>query len=106
MHGRRRRKRDLWRDARDLAQKLKFVERQRLRALQLGMGIRRCELDLVPVVVAKLEIRGFNRETFYAFNKTAPIGSAPEFAIGHHLQTDLFLPVDGVANALVLHPAK
>ena len=47
MHGRGRRQRDFRRQLGDAAQEHEFVERQRLRAADLAIGIRRREIDLV-----------------------------------------------------------
>ena len=62
--------------------------------LSLSMRVGRGELDLVPLVVPKLEIRCLDREPLHPFDETAPVGAATELAVGHDLQTELFLPAD------------
>ena len=54
------------------------------------------------MVVAELEQRGAHLEALRALDEAAPIGAAAEFAVGHDLEPDLLLHVDGVADAIVL----
>ena len=55
MHGRRRRQRNLAGHLGHAVQELIFVERERLFAPDLAVGIRRGELDLMALVVAEFE---------------------------------------------------
>jgi hypothetical protein len=41
-------------------------------------------------------------EAIQALHETAPVGAAPELAVVHDLQADLFLQLHGIANRLVL----
>ena len=68
-----------------------------------GRGrVGRGEIDLVAVVVAKLEQRGAHLEALGALHEPAPIGAAAELAVGHDLEPDLLLHADGVADAVIL----
>jgi hypothetical protein len=102
MHGRRRRQRDLGRQAGDAAQELVFVERQRLPSCDLAARIGRGERRLVAGVVAELERGRLDLEAFQALDKARPIGAAAEFTVGYDLEAGLLLQRHGVADALVL----
>ena len=102
MHGRRRGQRDLPRQLGDVAQEHEFVERERLRTADLALGIRRREIDLVTAVIAELERGRLDLEALRTLDEPPPIGAAAEFSVGDHLQADLFLQGDHVADALVL----
>src|SRR6185312_11998744 len=106
MHRRRRRKRDLRRRAGDAAEKLEFVERHRPAAPELVRRKGRGERDLPALIVAELEHRGFDDEALDPFDETAPVRTAPEFPVGHDPKTNVFLHLDGVADALVLDLLK
>ena len=56
----------------------------------------------MAVVVAKLEQRIADLQALRALDEAAPIGAAAEFAVGHDLEPDLLLHMDGVADAIVL----
>ena len=83
-------------------QEFEFVERQRLVAPQLGVRIGRGELDLMAVIVAKLEHRGLDREAVDPLDEASPIGTAAEFAVGDDLQPDLLLHLHDIADAVIL----
>ena len=83
-----------------------LVERQRLQPLDLFRGVGRGELDLVAGVVAELERGRLDGEAVGALDEAAPVGAAAEFAVGHHLEPDLLLHGDHVADALVLQFAE
>ena len=74
--------------------------------LQLALRIRRGEIDLVAVIVAKLEHRGLDRKAVDPLDEAAPIGAAAEFAVGHDLQPDLLLHLHDIADALILNLRK
>ena len=102
MHGRRRGQRDLRRDLGDVAQEGELVERQRLRAADLGGGVGRGELHLVAVVVAELEDGGLDGEAVGARDEARPIGAAAELAVGDDRKAALLLQSHHVADAVIL----
>src|SRR5262245_24297586 len=55
VHRGRRRQRDLWRDRSDSAQENELVDCERMRASNHGCRIRRGEIDLVALIIAKFE---------------------------------------------------
>ena len=59
--------------------------------LSLRCRIGRGEIDLVALVVAKLEQRAAHLEALDALDEPAPVGAAAEFAVGHDLEADLLL---------------
>ena len=102
MHGRGRRQGDLGRHARHVFQELELVERERTRALDLRLGVGRGELDLPSLVVAEPELRAADLEAVGALDEAAPVGAAPELAVGHDAEAGLLLQPHDVADALVL----
>ena len=77
-----------------------------MRASQGRGRVGRGEIDLVAMVVAKLQQRGTDLEALGALHEPPPIGAAAEFAIAHHLEPDLLLHREDVADALVLQLAE
>ena len=67
----------------------------------LRVRIGRGELDLMAVIVAKLEDRGLDRKAIDPLDEASPIGTAPEFAVGNDLQPDLLLHLHDIADAAI-----
>jgi hypothetical protein len=60
----------------------------------------------MALIVSEFERGGFNFEAVDKLHETAPVGAAAELAVGYHLQTDLLLKGDNIANALILQFAE
>src|SRR5664279_6072986 len=60
----------------------------------------------MAVVVTKLEDSWFDDEAVDTLDKAAPIRAAPEFAVGHDLQSYVLLQLHHVADALILDLCK
>ncbi len=54
------------------------------------------------MIVAKAEGRRSDREPLGAFDKSRPIGSAPEFAVGHYVKAKRRLPLHDITDRVVL----
>ncbi len=65
--------------------------------------MRRDELVLMALVVLERQNRSSKTEAFDPLDETRPVGGAAELAVGHDLKADLFLHLDGFADALILH---
>src|SRR4029079_7291968 len=102
MHGRWRGEGDLAGKLGDTAKEHVFIERQRLQPLYFFRGKGRGELDLVAGVVAEYERVVLEGEAVGALDEAPPIGTAAEFAVAHHLEPDLLLHRNDVADAFVL----
>jgi hypothetical protein len=103
VHGRRRRQRDLGGNGGGIAQEDELIERERLPAAHRRRRIGRGEVDLVAVVVAKLEQRRTHLQTLGALDESTPIGAAAKLAVGDDLEPDVLLHADGITDTLVLN---
>jgi hypothetical protein len=103
MHGRRGGKGDLRRRRRHAAKEIEFVESDRPPPPHGPLDIGRGEGLLVAMLVAELEARLADGETFGQLDEAAPIGAAAKLAIGHHPQPRLLLQPHDVADAVVLY---
>ena len=75
----------------DVAEKREFVQRQRACPPDLCCRVRRGEVNLVTLIVAKPELSFSNLKAVDAFYETAPIGAAPEFTVSDDLQSRVLL---------------
>ena len=56
----------------------------------------------MALIISKFERSGFDLEAIDTLHKATPIGAATELAVGYHLQTDLLLKGNHIADAPVL----
>src|SRR5262249_2760297 len=106
VHGRRRGQGDLRRGPGDAAKAEELDECRRALAPERGRGIGGGERDLVSMVVAEFERGGLDDKSLHPLDEAAPIGAAAEFPVGHHLQADVLLQRDGIADAAILNLCK
>jgi hypothetical protein len=58
------------------------------------------------MVVDKLEHRLPDAQALRQQHEARPVGRAPEFPVGHHLETNVLLQLDHAAHGFVLHAVE
>src|SRR5262249_27657753 len=106
MHGRGRRQRDLWRDARNLAQEQELIEREFAHTAQLRRRKGRGETRFASALVTKAVGGLADRKAFGAFDKARPIGGTAKLTVGNDGEPNLLLQAHRGANAVVLNFAE
>src|SRR5439155_20366434 len=72
----------------------------------LAAHVRRGEVELAAMVVAKGEQRRFDAQAPRELDKPSPVGTAPKLPVVHDFEADVLLELDDVADRLVLNGAK
>ena len=74
-----------------------------MRPPDLAGDVRRDELVLVALIVLERQNGSSQAEAFDPLDEARPVGGAAELTVGDDLKADVFLHLDGFADALILH---